>query len=313
MIKKIVLNIFIVVAVVFILDFAIGRILRHFYFTESSGLQFRTTYAIETAETDILIFGSSRANHHYVPEVFEDSLKMTFYNTGRDGNGVFFQTAVLKSVLKRYTPKVIIFDYLGSFAKEQEDYDRMSSLLPYYKNHPEIRKIVELRSPYERIKLASGIYPFNSMILTIAMGNLESNRKRKPDNKGYVAAYNEWQQEIFTAPALPVYVIDSNKIKAFREFITSGKESGAKIFVVYSPLFLKFKKSQEIEICKEICSSLKVPFWDFSKDTLFLNHRTLFHDISHLNHKGATIFSSIVASKIKGTLNATSSLHWTDH
>jgi hypothetical protein len=307
MIKKIVLNILIVVAVVFILDFAIGRILRHFYFTESSGLHFRTTYAIDKAETDILIFGSSRANHHYVPEVFEDSLKMTFYNTGRDGNGVFFQTAVLKSILKRYTPKVIIFDYLGSFAREQEDYDRMSSLLPYYKTHPEIRKIVELRSPYERIKLLSEIYPFNSMILTIAIGNLDMNRKRKPDNKGYIAAYGEWNHEIFTPAPRPLYVVDSNKINAFHEFITQAQESGSKVFVVYSPLFLKFKKSQEIEICNEICSTEKVPFWDFSQDTLFLNHNTLFRDISHLNHKGATIFSSIIASKIKGTLNDTSS------
>jgi len=301
-IKKIVLNIIIVVAVVFILDFAIGRILRHFYFTESSGLHFRTTYAIDKAETDILIFGSSRANHHYVPEVFEDSLKMTFYNTGRDGNGIFFQTAVLRTVLKRYTPKVIIFDYLGSFARIQEDYDRMSSLLPYYKTHQEIRKIVELRSPYERMKLVSEIYPFNSMILTIAMGNLQMNRQRKPDNKGYVAAYGEWRQEIFTPAPRPVYVVDSNKVIAFREFISRAKESGVKVFVVYSPLFLKFKRSQEIEICREICTTEQVPFWNFSQDTSFLNHNTLFHDISHLNHKGATIFSSIIASKIKDIL-----------
>ena len=111
MIKKIILNIIIVIGALFILDFGIGRTLRYFYFKETSGLHFRTTYAMEKTEADILIFGSSRANHHYVPEVFEDSLKMKFYNTGRDANGVFFQSAVLKSVLKRYKPKIIIYDH----------------------------------------------------------------------------------------------------------------------------------------------------------------------------------------------------------
>ena len=113
MIKKVILNIALVLSVVFILDFTIGKTLRYYYFKESSGTHFRTTYAIEKTNADILIFGSSRANHHYVPAIFEDSLKMKFYNTGRDGNGIFFQLAVLKSILKRYTPKIIIFDYMS--------------------------------------------------------------------------------------------------------------------------------------------------------------------------------------------------------
>ena len=44
---------------------------------------------MELTKADLLVFGSSRANHHYVPEVFEDSLKLTFYNTGKDGSGIF--------------------------------------------------------------------------------------------------------------------------------------------------------------------------------------------------------------------------------
>ena len=188
-VKKIILNIVIVGVLVFVIDFSIGRTLRYFYFKETSGLHFRTTYAMEKTEADILVFGASRANHHYIPEVFKDSLEMSFYNTGRDGNGIFFQTALLKSVLKRYSPKVIILDYAGGFEKGGEDYDRMSPLLPYYRTHEEIRSIVELKSPFERIKLLSEIYPFNSQILTIAIGNLEINKKRKPDNEGYVPLY----------------------------------------------------------------------------------------------------------------------------
>lgn len=300
--KRIILNIVLVVIVIFILDFTIGRTLRYFYFKQTSGFDSRTTYAIEKTKADLLIFGASSANHHYVPEVFEDSLKMSFYNTGRDGNGIFFQTALLRCILKRYTPKVIILDYRGDFGKGSTDYDRMSVLLPYYRTHKEIRDIVELRSPFERIKLLSEIYPFNSQLLTIAVGNLEMNRTRRPDNKGYVGLDREWKAKIDTAKNLPVHEVDSNKYNAFREFLSLAKKSGIKVFVIYSPVFLKFNRLQEIEICNDICTRENVPFWDFSNDTLFINNSHLFDDLSHLNHNGAMIFSDLVVGKMKHDL-----------
>lgn len=297
--KKLILNIIIVVAVIFVFDFAIGRTLRHFYFKESSGLHFRTTYSIDFTKANILVFGSSRANHHYVPEIFEDALKMNFYNTGRDGNFIFYQLAVLKSILKRYTPKIVILDYGDSFAKDLDSYDRLSSLLPYYRPHKEIRNVIELKSPFERIKLMLEIFPFNSQILTIAVGNSENNKKRKPDNKGYVPLYNIWQGKIDSICTFTTYAIDSNKLLAFKEFLNVAKKASTKVFVVYSPVYQKFNRNQEIDICRKVCSFENIPFWDFSKNTLFLNHKKLFQDVYHLNNNGAIIFSKLVVDKIK--------------
>lgn len=218
LLRRIIANISFLLLVLIILDYTIGRTLRFFYFKETSGLHYRTTFSMDSTRADILIFGASRANHHYVPEVFEDSLKMSFYNTGRDGNGIFYQVAVLKSVLLRYTPRIIIFDYAGSFMKEEKDYNRLSSILPYYKSHGEIREIVELKSPFEKIKLLSEVYPFNSQLLTIAIGNLEINKKRKPDNKGYVPLHKEWKGQIDTLYTDKHYTADSTKVSYFRNF-----------------------------------------------------------------------------------------------
>lgn len=302
MVKKIIINLIIVVAIVFLLDFAIGKTLQYFYFKETSGLQFRTTYAMEKTNADVLIFGSSRASHHYVPEVFEDSLKLSYYNTGRDGNGIFYQTAVLKSVLKRYTPKVIIFDFAGGFETDVSDYDRMSSILPYYRSHEEIRKIIELKSPFEKVKLLSQIYPYNSSILTIIIGNLDANKNRKPDNKGYVALYKEWKGTLDTIKDQANINIDSNKVASFKEFISDAKKSGAKVFVVFSPIYRVFNFNQQIDLCNHICAAENVPFYDYSKDTTFVNNKKFFQDFSHLNHNGALLFSSVVVEKIKADL-----------
>lgn len=301
MLKRIITNLLLVALVVVGLDVLIGKALNVFYFGQSSGILHRTTYAMEQTEAAILTFGSSRANHHYVTDVFEDSLKLSFYNTGRDGNGIFYQTAVLKSVLKRYTPKVIICDVYGGFAYDENAYDRMSSLLPYYEGHEEIREIVEMRGPFEQIKHLSHTYPYNGKLLTIAVGNTEFNKNRKSDNKGYTALYGEWSLELDTIPNLQPRQLDSNKINCFGNFVDLAKASGADVFVVYSPIYQWCEKRSEIEICRNICQEAKVPFYDFSKDPLFLQNKSWFQDFTHLNHEGAKVFSSMLTQKIKAS------------
>ncbi len=300
-IKKIIINVLIITIIVFILDFSIGKTLRYFYFKETSGLHYRTTYSFDSTKAEVLIFGGSRANRHYVPQVFEDSLNMSFYNTGRDGNGIFYQISLLKSILKRYTPKVIVLDYVGGFEYDAESYDRMSSILPYYGSHEEIRKTIESKSPYEKVKLISQIYPFNSKILTIAIGNMEINKKREIDDKGYVPLFTTWNEKIDSQNIELINDIDSNKINAFRDFLILSKKSNIKVFVVFSPIYLKMKNTPGIEICYNLCSSEKIPFWNFSEDTLFQNNNKLFSDIQHMNNNGAIIFSKIICEKIKNS------------
>jgi len=303
MIKKIVFNIAVVFLAVFVLDFVIGGTLRNFYFRETSGSFFRGTYSMEITKADILVFGASTAVSNYVPEVFENSLGVTFYNTGQNGLGIFFQLATLKSVLKRYTPKLIILSCGESFSKDKESYDKLAYLLPYYSKHKEIRKIVELKSPFERIKLISEIYPFNSQIFTILVRSIEIAKINDSSKKGYDASYKRWAHKIDTVNTYTTYAEDQNKVMALREFITQAKESGANIFVVYPPVFQKFNMRQEIEIYNRICLIEKVPFWDFSRDTSFSNNKSLFADVDHLNHNGAMLFSGLVAAKIKQAIN----------
>ena len=164
-------NAIIFLLVVFIIDQVLGRTLRHYYFTSTSGENYRTTYALDSTNADIIILGSSRASHHYVPKIIKDSLGLSCYNTGRDGNFLLFNFAVFKSIVKRYSPKVVILD-LNPFElyEAANSYDGLSTLLPYYWDKPELRGIIELRSRVERYKMLSAVYPFNSKILAILKG-----------------------------------------------------------------------------------------------------------------------------------------------
>ena len=295
-------KIILVLLFVFFLDFSVGKLLEFLYFKQSSGLFYRTTYSFNKACESILVFGSSRANHHYYPTIFTEKFNTTFYNTGRDGNGIFFQYAVLKSVLKRYRPKLILLDYYGSFKYNQSEYDKISSILPYYNTNPEIRNIIYLKSPFERIKLFSKIYPFNSKILTIMTGLFEFNKDRKKDFNGYVPLYGEWDKDIKYSTKSDSYIIDNNKVKIIKDFIELCKINNVPLIIVYSPIYEKNANNKEISFIKNLAKKQNIQFLDYSSDSIFLNNRTLFKDPTHLNNKGAVLFSKMVTNKINTNL-----------
>ncbi len=286
--------------IVFIFDFSIGKGLRYLYYKQQNGYQFRTTYSLEKTKADILIFGSSRANHHYDTEIFENRFKMSCYNVGRDGSGIFYHTAILKGVLKRYTPKIIILDLRRwEFVRLDLSYDRIALLLPYYKSHPEIRPIVELKSKYEKYKLLSGIYPFNSSLFSILVGNL--NRNGTTEIKGYLPITG-------TSTAIPTQTkkeisegtIDTTQVATYEVFIKDCIKAGVELHIFCSPYFSgNDEQDLSIEIEKKIAEKYNIQYHDYSFDPTFWNKPLLFSDNSHLNKEGAQLFTNIIIDSVE--------------
>jgi len=278
------------IILIFILDYAAGKTLSYFYLKSTSGVLYETTFAIEKNIADILILGSSRAKHHYDSKLLEEKTGLTTYNTGRDGNYIFYQTAILKSTLLRHLPKQIILDFNGSFKNLQEDYDRLSSLLPYYKNHEEIRQIIDLKSPFEKYKLLSKTFPYNSLLTTIAAGNIGLNNE--VTYNGYSPLFGVWEGSLDSIKTEKQYKIDQNKYAIFEELINLSKNNKIPLLVVYSPVYFNYDFDYSLEVCKEICEKNNIQFIDFSKDQEFLENQSLFKDQTHLNETGAKIFTS---------------------
>jgi hypothetical protein len=183
---------------------------------------------------------------------------------------------------------------------DQNSYDRLSSLFPYYSTHPEIRSIVELKSPFEKYKLYSGIYPFNSSLFTIIKGYLNFNSV--PDYAGYLPLNKRLNDTIKTSQDSTVYAIDSCKLNIFRDFITACISRKITLYIATSPYFIKSPEADySIRIGAKIPAKLNVPFFDLSRDSLFLNNPQLFADPGHLNDDGARLFSNYLIDKIGKT------------
>lgn len=293
-------------AVVFLLDFMIGNLLKKFYFRQESGYDFLTTHSIENVKADIVIFGSSRAVNLFNPNVFEREMKMTCYNAGRVGEPIFYHYAVLKSVLKRYKPKMILLSFdAGNFSIKQDAYDKLAVLLPYYKTHPELRSIVELKGPHEKVKLMSNMYPYNSLLLSIITGNSDFGKNKYSSLNGFFPI-----KKTFAGP-LPTFdysiekALDTIKINNYRSFIKDCINSNIQVAIVCPPYMINsIGTDASIIEGKKIAQEYNINFLDYARDTFFTKRMTFFADFRHLNEKGVEVFSQRVIENIQALNNS---------
>ncbi len=281
-------------------DIIIGKVLKKTYFRQKSGYDYLTTLSIKQAKDPVMIFGSSRAVNIFNPSVMEKVLNLPCFNAGRVGQSVFYHYAVLKSVLKRYTPEKIILSFdAGNFEKDQEDYDRISSLLPYYDSNPEIEPVINLKGPYEKIKNISSIYPYNSLLLPIVSGNLQKGKNRYDNIKGYIPIKKTIRGPLRTMDFTHKDILDSKKINIYKAFINECIKANIDLYIICPPYLVNAVGNDlSTETAKKIASEYNINFIDYSRDSFYTQQPQLFADFRHLNGKGADLFTEKVAALI---------------
>lgn len=303
-----VIKIVVFILLVTITDQVIGLILRKLYFYQKIGHSHALTYAFRYCEADFLIFGASQAQHNYIPSIISNSLKMSCYNAGQDGgHSILMQYAQIKVITERYSPKLIILEFHpNNIVHYAGDYDRLSILLPYYKEYPDIRPVILLRSPYERVKLMSAIYPFNSNIIDFLSFILNPNSTWKQDFEGYVPTKGVMNTDMLKPePEIEKQsVVDTNMLNALENIIRLCKEKNISLFIISSPIFHAVNEKQSpsspaAKLSLEIIHRNHVNYLDFSFDSTFTGHLEWFKDKKHLNDDGAKVFTNKLMCTLK--------------
>ncbi len=303
--KNFILKLLSFLVVLFVLDRAIGMVLERYYFKQQGGYDFLTTEAIDKTKAELIVFGSSRAVNIFNTEILEDRSGFSSYNAGRYGGPIFYHYAILKAILKRHHPNLIILSFdAGNFSKSEVSYDRLSPLLPYYKNHPELREIIKLRGPYEKIKLLSACYPYNSLILPILTGNRASSSVKYANVKGFIPLTRTISGPLSKFDYTLEQDLDTLKINTYVSFIKDCQAAKIPLYIVCPPYMINSTGvDKSILKGREIAGVNGVKFLDFTTDTFYTNNRSLFADYRHLNETGVKFFVNDVMNKIKSGSN----------
>lgn len=300
--KKVLLGVLASVVLLVAADWAVGTWSEKMYYKSKYGIFHRQIYCLQESKDDILILGSSRAAHHYVPQIFEDSLGMSCYNAGSDGMCIYYHYVILASRIHRgCAPKLVVLEVLRSDAEVSGDAvfsldAALERLAPHYGEIPTIDSLYAYNGWKERIKLMSKTYRYNSKLVQ----TIKCNYIPWPENKGYEAlsgvieeTEGEAADVLSSAGELP---IEERKLEYVQKLIDLCKANNIKLLMLYSPYYHN-EIPNAITTIEDIAVKNDVPFLNYGLVEQFQNNE-YFQDASHLNDTGAKAYTLEVVHQI---------------
>lgn len=269
--------------------------------TNPENMWLKTPFTVEKVDADVVVIGSSKASHHYVPQMLEDSLDMTVYNCGQDGCFFLYQNCIINMILDRYTPKMILWDIQpGSFVGEDHsnEYQNIRYLSPYYPANPWAESYINSESPKMRYRMMSRMFAFNSKALNyvfplVTHSSATENGYIPLATEGYLYPEMSKQAEMEG---------DVNRVylDLLNETMKRCGENDVELRVCISPEFSQ-KSALTTTAAEEIgrvamCNHIS--FTNAHSDEIFMQDATLFKDVSHMNDKGARMFTANVVRDI---------------
>ena len=300
--KKFLIIIAVGFLLVVILDQLIGRALEKKFDSATHGEQGRINYVLNDVDAPILVFGTSKALHHYVPQIIVDSTGLECYNCGFEAQGIMVNYALIRNITQRYQPRLIIYEL---------DYHYDVELDPFTSNVAKVRRLSQLDcrdsllsvlDPWERLRMKSRIYPYNSALIELMLNRYRNSIYDSPENdRGYIpqhhildpSAHDGWNEPI---------VVDSVKLRLIGELIEHYHD---RLVFFSSPTYQpRPRLDQMYSAVKELAKPYGVPVYGFGDDTTFVRKNVLWDDIIHLNDDGARIYTAKVAHLVKLWLEA---------
>ena len=295
--RKVVLIIFSIVILI-LLDCLIGFLFSQLYHKAQYGQIARQNYCINESMDDIIIVGSSEVMRNYDPSVIQDSLKLTCYTNGSEGQCIYYSYAIIRAIIERnHFPKYLICDIGNYDVLESDDSQNnidaaISRLLPNYSDSKAIHSVINEYDHTQIIKCFSNAYRYNSKIIQIVKCLFYDTH----DFNGFEPNYKKLD-ELSIKEDLPTTTgIELRKIDCIKQTIKLAKEYDVNIIFVHSPKYY-ISDNKGVDVIREICDKEGVLYWDFNEVECF-NNPLLFADKHHLNNEGAVVLSQELASRI---------------
>lgn len=299
--KKIIIRSVLLLGLIIMGDFIVGHALGYITETIKTGGQGRDNYICNECKDDILVFGSSRALHHYDVPILSDSLGMTGYNCGADGCGILSSYARLKMIRERHVPKIIILDLVTGYDVLKKGDN--SQQLAWLKNRFDREGMAELFydvDPSYKYKMLSSCYRYNSSFIKSLFVYLTGYTIEEENMMGYVPSHTKMRSPLRKIEKGAKDIkYDPIKLKYMDRFFQLAEKSH--LYVVQSPIWYECDsaKSKEAQIIKDLCKRKGIPFINFTNNPKFMFVDSLFADGKHMNANGAAEFTKELAKIIK--------------
>ena len=292
--KKLQFKVLLFLGLIVLSDIIFGKVINNYQHRALRGTAAKDNYISDSMNEDIIIMGSSRALHHYNPEVFDSVIGKSCFNAGSAGMGIILMYGRFLQFTKRYMPKYIIYDVNPHYDTQKNDNTRYLSLLRAHYDCVGVDSLIWNVSHSEKVKMYSNLYPFNSRILEMFSDYFSGETPLK--RKGFEPYYGSMKYEPLLDKEKYSTDIDELKISYFEKLIKSsiGKTT---LICVNSPRY-GGQDEQGVKPIKDLCHKYDIPFWDYSNDKKYIWNKRYFKDKVHMNIEGANAFSLEITKRI---------------
>jgi hypothetical protein len=256
--------------------------------------------------SDMVIYGSSRAWVHINPQMLTNAFHISCYNMGIDGHGFLLQNFRHKELLRfNKRPQIIIHSVdMFTFTKSTGLYN-YEQFLPYMLFDKHIENTTK---NFDGFKLADFLIPSlryygkKRMMKEVFNPNLSTTGRIK----GYMGKNKVWNNDFDDAKEnLGSYniKIDTSLVKDFENFLEECKKNNTLVILVYTPEYIdgqKFVRNRDavIQVYKNLSVIYNIPFYDYSNDSISFQ-KNFFYNALHLNKEGSTLFTNLLITDFK--------------
>lgn len=291
--KKLILQFFFIIALLISADTLIGVLSEQWIerLPDSGILEADMVQSLQHKSADVLILGSSKAKHSFVPSIFSQSMHLKAYNAGYDGHDVIYASLVLESFLERCHPKIVVLGIWNSMLDGSWHSNSIHNCKSLYGVSDRYTDWVECHEPWStRLKMQSHLYRINSAMVWM----LKSYRIGNRNTDGYSPLYEE-VKEMKDTP-LEGFIPDEEEVAQLKHIIQLCRKHHIQLYITLVP-------DHEIDNgmrawIANFCKQQNVWYRDFTFEPTVYPYASNFADAGHLSHQGAQIFTRLFISHI---------------
>ena len=291
--KRSIKYLLIFVLLFFVLDFITGLVMERIFPEITFGTYGKVNKSL-CAEEEILIFGSSRAQHHYDPDIIINETGMSCYNTGLGGYGLFYNYTLLNEIIVNHKPKIVILDLSPNVIVDQGSFSKLNFFLPYYFDYLSFNEIIQLDPDFSKFKTIFKTYVYNSTFYYCIRTAFTDDKQ----GNGYRGLLPQLDTNTYKPMQLSSHEIFGNiKNIYLNKLINIAIQHNIRLICIVSPTFEKFDvHNRIIGEMERMIKEKGVEFYDYSDFDKLYKKPEYFKDQLHMNVHGVEIFNREVSN-----------------
>lgn len=255
-------------------------------------------------EFDVMFFGSSNTYCSFNPLVLYEHTGLKSYVFASQQQPAWATYTYIKEALKTQKPQLLVVDVL-MFSKNEEFYDdgviySYMDDIPLSKNKIELAAVSAPKG--ERLGLLVNFIKYHSRWSSLVREDWEFNRKETRDFlKGYTLL-----EDTFTEGVPPVrnvtecLPLSEKELSCFYKIIELAKEDNIPLFFVKTPSNADKNDQMLFNSIEKLAKENNIEFVNYNNlyDEIGLDMEKDFYDKSHLNRRGAEVFTKYFAEHV---------------